>query len=222
MPTLTIPDRYTDGLAKIMSLSAEQVGAVVLALQHANIGTQREMATLLVGALPDFQPDAIKAIAGALRSLYAVRTSMDLSLEDFVGSLVSAIHQNDQLKPEDASGLSGLEKTLPELLGVHPLTVLSKARDLRVDFQNTFCDSRVITDMRPVFDAEVKQDPIGFVLTHTLKLEYHDQGGEHVKIHIALDKDDIDQLSLVLRRAKDKAETLSRVAAKSGLKILSQ
>ena len=95
MPTLTIPDRYADGLAKIMSLSVEQVRAVVLALQRASIGTQKEMTTLLAGALPDLPSDVIKRIAEALRSLYAVRTSMDLSVEDFVSKLVAAIRQND-------------------------------------------------------------------------------------------------------------------------------
>ncbi len=86
--------------------------------------------------------------------------------------------------------------------------MISKAKDLQYEHENTFCDARIITDLRPVFDADVKSPPTGMVIAHILKLEYH-HCGKHTEIHIAIDKDDIQNLMYVLGRACEKADTLT-------------
>jgi hypothetical protein len=68
----------------------------------------------------------------------------------------------------------------------------------------------------------VKQEPVGFVMAHILKLGYH-HAGKHTSLHVAMDKMDIDTLILALHRAKEKAATLSSVMSeKCGFSILAE
>jgi hypothetical protein len=99
--------------------------------------------------------------------------------------------------------------------------MLAKARGVHTDHENTFCGVRILTDLRPVFDIDVTQEPVGFVLAHMLKISYH-HARSHTNIHIAMDKIDVDNLIQALQRAKDKAATLSAVADKCGYPILAE
>ena len=221
---ITVPQRYSRGLAKIKSLSKQQAEDVAKALSKAHTGTRREMLSLVQPALQSFSREDVTALAETLRSLYSARTGMDTPVDQFVPLLVAAVRQSgyEEVHTEDPDELSRLESTLTSLLGVQPLSVMSKARDLQLDFANTFCDAKVITDMRPVFDVDVQRPPVGVVLTHTLKLEYHDVAGKHTEIHIALEKNEIERLMSVLRRAQQKENTLSEVAVKAGMPILGE
>jgi len=221
--TITIPERYASGLAKVKNLSESDVQEVVLALERAATGTRKEILSLVSPALPSFSSNDTREIVETLRSLYRAQIGMDVPVEQFVPGLIAAVSQSDnrELQTTDPSELVRLEGTLKKLLGVRRLWMVSKARDLQTEYESTFCDARIVTDMRPVFDAGVKESPVGFALTHSLKLEYHHHD-EHTAIYISMDKGDIETLLLVLERAKQKASTLSELAASCKLPILSE
>lgn len=223
MQTITIPERYASGLAKVKNLSESDVQEVVLALERAATGTRKEILSLVSPALPSFSSNDTREIVETLRSLYRAQIGMDVPVEQFVPGLIAAVSQSDnrELQTTDPSELVRLEGTLKKLLGVRRLWMVSKARDLQTEYESTFCDARIVTDMRPVFDADVKESPVGFALTHSLKLEYHHHD-EHTAIYISMDKGDIETLLLVLERAKQKASTLSELAASCKLPILSE
>jgi hypothetical protein len=223
LQTINIPERYAGGFAKIKSLLTPEVERVALALDQASIGTRKELARLIAPVLPKSAPEDVKAIVETLQSLYSVRTSMDLSVDQFVESLGSAIKQSEDadIKLSDASEISRVKHTLRTLLSVRSLTLKSKAQDLLREHANTFCDARIVTDLRPVFDFDIAAGPAGVVVTHTLKVEYHDRG-DHTDIRIAIDKDDIETLISVLLRAQEKAEALTAFSARTNLGVLAE
>jgi hypothetical protein len=221
---LMIPERYERGLVQIKRLQDSDVQHLLRALGDATAtNTQREIATLLEPALPLLTAADIKALVDALYSLYVARAKTEITAVRFVSELLNAIRQstNKDIATSDPEEVSRLTKTLTDLLSVPALSTKAKAYALRTDFANTFCDSKIITDLRPVFDTDVKDEPAGAVITHTLKLEYH-HCGKHTEIHIALEKPDIENLLTTLKRAQDKAVTLSSVTAKHGLRILGE
>jgi len=172
LAAIKIPDRYSRGFAKIEALSASDVAKVVVSLGGAKAGTRREMMSLVSAALPDVASEDVKAFVETLQSLYGARTGMDLSIDEFVSSLVSAVKHSDdpEIRRAEPSELAGLENSLRELLDIQPLSMKAKARDLQREHSNTFCDARVITDLRPVFDVDIKSGPTGVVLSHSLKI----------------------------------------------------
>lgn len=217
MSALTVPEEHAGGIARIKNLAPEEVDAVVHALERATAGTERELFSLLRPVLDSLKPKELRELIEVLRSLYGARTGMDIPADQFAAELIAAVRQReDDLRVTDPSELERLENTFERILSVHPLSMMAKARDLLYEHENTFCDARVVTDMRPVFDADIKLPPTEVVITHTLKIEYH-HAGQHTEIHISVDKDDIDTLIAVLFRAQEKSATLAAVLNKSGL-----
>ena len=217
MAALTVPQEYLGGITHIMSLSAQDVDAVVSALGNSSTGTEWELFSLLRPALPSLKAAELKELISALHSLYGARTGMDFTAEEFSSELVKAIrNREDTLGAIDESQTGELQQSLKRILDVHPLSMVAKGKDLLYEFENLFCDARVVTDIRPVFDADIHVPPREVVVTHTLKLEYH-HSGVHTEIHIALDKNDIDSLIEVLVRAQEKSDTLLPILTKAGL-----
>lgn len=219
MPRITIPDGHAAGFSKIIALSADDSILVAAALEKAKSVKIIDLMALIRSALPSLKPIDVREIAAALLSLYSARTNMDLSIDAFVAELLIAAKAADS---SDAT--TGAQETrgtvLKNLLSVRPLSMFSKARGIHTDHENVFCRVRILTDLRPVFDADIKQEPAGFVMAHVLNLGYH-HAGEHTNLHIAMDREDIDTLIAALERAKQKAASVSNaLISKCGLTIL--
>ncbi|MDQ2947977.1 MAG: hypothetical protein M3Y27_18925 [Acidobacteriota bacterium] len=215
MPTLTIPQEHAEGLSKIMDLSPDDSEQILGALANAKSTNVQQLTRLVSASLPSLPVTDARAIVGTLISLYAVRTSQDMSVDSFVEELIKASLRQDR-EPEQ---LEALRNILRSLLSVRPLSMISKARTLHTDHENTFCSALIRSDLRAVFDTELEDPPTGFVVAHILKLGYHHQG-KHTNLYVAMDKIDIDKLIAVLLRAKKKASTLSGISGKSGFPIL--
>lgn len=217
MAVLNVPEEHAGSIVRIKNLAADEVDALVCALERATTGTNAELFSLLRPALPSLKTKELRDMIEALRSLYGARTGMDLPTEQFASELISAIRQReDDLRVADSVEVDRLEATFKRILSVHPLSMMAKARDLLYEYENTFCDARIITDIRPVFDTDIQSPPTEVVIAHTLKVEYH-HAGKHTELHIALDKDDIDVLLGALLRAQEKSATLNALLARSGV-----
>jgi len=181
------------------------------------------MLRLVRTAVPSLSVSEAREVVDALASLYSVRTGMDIPLEEFVPSIIEAIRKATPADPRfgETACIERLEAAFRKLLDVRPLSMISKAKDLQYEHENTFCDARIVTDLRPVFDTDIKSAPAGVVLTHTLKLEYH-HCGKHTELYVAMDADDVANLFSVLVRAHEKAETLSALVKEWGLDKLSE
>ena len=218
MPHLKVPEEHINGLSRIMRLSPAEVDLVVDALERMKSTNRQALTKQVREALPEMGKEDASEIVGTLLSLYSARTGMDLTLDSFVTEIIKASkHLDGQTQTH-----GGSEDTLKRLLGVRPLSMISKARGIHTDHENTFCTARIITDLRAVFDGDVKNEPVGFVMAHILHLGYH-HDGKHSNLHLAMDKTDIDNLIVILERAKVKAATLSRaVTERAGFAILAE
>jgi hypothetical protein len=219
MPRITVPSEHASGLSRVMALSVDDSILVAAALAKAKSVNINELTALVKAALPSLKAVEAREIVGVLLSLYSARTSMDMNVDTFVADLLSAAKAIESAdgKPQDQETP---QKVFKNLLSVRPLSMISKARGIHTDHENIFCRVRILTDLRPVFDVDVKQEPVGFVMAHVLNLGYH-HAGEHTNLHIAMDKVDIDTLIVALQRAKEKAATVSNALFnKCGFSIL--
>jgi predicted RNA-binding protein YlqC (UPF0109 family) len=108
---------------------------------------------------------------------------------------------------------------MSKLLSLSTLGVASKIEQLREDFAKTFHAAKILTDIRPVF-AKPEERPVGAAVTHTLKIEYHEEG-EHKEFYVALDAEDLEKLKAVLQRAGAKASSLKSLLKAANLPDLS-
>jgi hypothetical protein len=97
----------------------------------------------------------------------------------------------------------------------------AKAKELQLEAEHTFCDARVVTDLRPVFGGNISDSPEAMILVHTLKLGYHDSGSQtHKEMYLALDADDVVKLAEILRRAQEKTKTLKGKMDSAGIRVI--
>jgi hypothetical protein len=102
----------------------------------------------------------------------------------------------------------------------HPVALAIKAEKLSYLHQALYQDGEILTDARPVFDAEGK-NVLEFVISHSFVLNHYSFGSGPRRLHFAMDSIDVLRLKEVCERAIDKATTLKEaLGEKWPVKIL--
>ena len=91
-------------------------------------------------------------------------------------------------------------------MDIEALKTIAKAARLQRDGERLYCTGKTLSDIRPVFGTDPAARPLGTVLTHTLKIAYH-QGSERLEFHVILDSTDLEELAEAIRlRARGREE----------------
>ncbi len=137
--------------------------------------------------------------------------------------LLEAVGVLDEIDP----GLHHrLRDRVEAVLALDAVHLRIKADAVNLEYDSIFRDCQVFVDVRPVYLESVAdrrgpdaREPAGFVLTHTLKVEY--QRVDVGAIHLSMDADDLrllrDEIDLALLRD----ETMRRRTIGDGLPDLS-
>ena len=96
-------------------------------------------------------------------------------------------------------------------------TTALKAKELQLESERTFCEARIITDIRPVFGDNIDEAPT-IMIVHTLKIGFHVP--EHKDMYVALDAADIIGLKKTLGRAEEKANKLKTILDAAGIRSI--
>jgi hypothetical protein len=221
MTKLRIPDRYAPSLAKFILLTPEEIAVLLKALREGRPSLSiEEIAEALASRLPLERGD-LDGIFNLLVGLQGARGGLELSVDEFVAALRASLESSNHEELRDLTpDWSAFQKAITEALADDTaLAISAKAMDVMSDHAKRFCTARVLTDLRPVFRSDVeKEDPI-FVMVHTLKLVYH-ENGEHLETFLSMDRNDLFKLRDVLGRAIKKEESLKAVTAQKGMKVL--
>jgi len=213
-----IPDAYKSGIKVIISLSDDDLSNVIKVFKESSVVLNvREFNQKLTDKIDFLQPLEAKNLVDALGSLYELRLELDISSEEFVDEIVSAIIEDTE-KPLELlpDNFDKFKERLFQLLNIESLSLRTKAANLIVDNQIIFRDAKLISDIRPIFGTDVEDLPIGTVLVHTLKIDYIEN--EFPKnFHIALDDKDVEKLITLLKRTQLKAESLRKLVKSVGL-----
>jgi hypothetical protein len=117
--------------------------------------------------------------------------------------------------------ISMLQSRLAKVLGFDgSLGVTSKALDVMREHQHTFCNARIISDVRPIF-ANTTKKASAAVIVHNLQIGYHEPGSKaHKEFYVALDTQDIQKLKEVIARAEEKTEALQAIVNAASVRYL--
>jgi hypothetical protein len=210
MPTLEIPERYVAAVHKILRLDDKAVEEIRLNLEResqSGVG-QDDIRSIMSRSVSD--PE----IAEGLVSLYVVKSSRELPTEELAEAVCGAAErQARDLRPFTQIERTRSKDNLLKLLSVNRIAVLSKALDLQTGDERSFCDVRILTDLRPVFGPTISEGPKGMVIVHHLRLSYHRAGlPRHENFYVSLDAEDLKMLHKVIERAEQKANALRATA----------
>jgi hypothetical protein len=96
----------------------------------------------------------------------------------------------------------------------------AKAGPVLTQHERIFIGARIMTDLRPIYRADLSEKPDAALIVHMLKVSQRDYYGQKKDLYFALDSNDIALMKEVIERAEKKEETLKRIMKDSGVVIL--
>lgn len=209
---LQIPDEEIQKIVKIWKLSDAQVEDLIGALRSAPIEpNSRETANRIATHVHSIPKKDLIPIVEVIYDLCFVREFANVSRSRFLNDLSESLRDS---KDPDLAVLAGraseVKQRLESLLSIETINVISKSARLQRDGERLYCASKILSDIRPVFKADAKVRPIGAVITHSLKLDYH-EGQDTRLFFVVLDSEDLIALRRVLDRAIAKDKTLRKL-----------
>jgi hypothetical protein len=177
----------------------------------------RELAAWIAAETKDIGSAEVGKIVETLTSLYRLRITRDKAIPSLVSDVVEASREIPGFKV--AAGVD-FPARLSALLALKSLNIIAvKAKELQIQSQRTFCEARIITDIRPIFGETVEDSPTATIIVHTLKIGFHDSASPvHRDIYMALDLADIKAFKIILERAEKKTLSLQTTLHGAGLK----
>jgi hypothetical protein len=210
---LRIPERHSGTIGSLLSLSEEDFERLLAALGTEPPVLEADEVTERVSTeLPELA-DA-DALVELLFVLHLIRQSRDLSVEEFGPVLREAGGM-----PDDESARERLAERILQALAVPTLKLTAKAVDLVVSNERTLRSARIVTELRPVFEDDPAVEPRAGVLVHRLELSYMGPDGEWGAFHVAMDDEDVTHLLRTAARAQAKAETMTALADRIGIRL---
>lgn len=169
----------------------------------------------------DADCETVRSAVLLLWRLKMVQRRLDVSGEEFVASLGLGLQElpaKDWTEKDQECWTSVADVVVRSLSSDNAITAGAKAGELLLDQHLVFCSSRVITDMRPVFDDSA-QAIMGFLPFHTLVLRCH-EGAEGRDLHVAMDLKDVGILREQLERAEQKERLVKARLSQAGFAVI--
>jgi hypothetical protein len=219
---LSIPDRYQLGVSKIRELDVETVRAFREALDRSvdpsiPHGESAKPAATVAAAIRNIsqldRTTDVKKIAEALISMYMAKAGYETPLDEFIDGIADSLetvsNPDLRLAPEEKDAF---KEKLGILLNAEVFGIIAKADDLLTENERIFCRARILTDLRPVFGTDVDKGPVAMLITHSLKISFHESGrkGDHF-FYVSLDDADLSALKDIISRAEAKANSLKGI-----------
>jgi hypothetical protein len=213
--TLAIPDIHRRVLTAVASLSDNEIEAIASTLKRME---------------PTFD---LRLVGGELASASGLSLEQSTSLVEFLVALSGLVASGitaSELATDiinsvgQQEGLSAdwevLHRRIPQLLSPNRfLATSAKAFDLMGERENIFRGTRIVTDLRPIFEIDAIEKPRLFALMHTLFIECIDGEGSR-SFYFALDPNDLLELKRVIDRALAKERALHEMAQDKKLTLL--
>ncbi|MHA1783820.1 MAG: hypothetical protein ACTSVY_09210 [Candidatus Helarchaeota archaeon] len=169
----------------------------------------------------DIERNLLRDIFHAFLSIYLNLNKYNLSYEEFINEIYQSIKE---IKPEKIyleeknkeiyTKLIEKIATLDQTIGI-----LSKAVDVWTDHAITYFQSRILTDLRPIYSKKVEKAPKNAVLIHNLKIEYMKDFNTR-SFFVAMDSNDLLELKNVIDRAILKQKSLLTLCEEKNINVL--
>lgn len=158
------------------------------------------------------------AVIHALLNMILTAESLAEDRQQFVASIFRALVGD----VADVETRGRFDSRIQKVFALEALRVTAKALYVKVSNAATFCDARIFSELRPVFDGRDDDlRPVATVIAHQIKLVYH-SGPYHRReqVFITMDREDLESLRDVLDRALAKDGKLAASANTQGMIVL--
>ena len=215
-----IPKRQLAGLAIVRDLGADRLEWV--AKQLSSLKQPLAVGDLERPLRTELSEEEAVELLRQLLSVSALGRYRNLGADTVFEGLtrgLASIPTESRWSEEDLKRWRDLKPQLVRLFELPPVNVVAKALDLSYDYVNLLQHTRIVTDIRPVFD-ENEEGIAGAVVSQTLRLVFSSSDGTH-SLSIAMDANDIQLLRRSCERALKKVVTAEeQLLAKLDIPVL--
>ena len=209
-----VPENYIHGFSILVLLDEDEIARVCNVIISSEAGLQLDGFTdLLKDQSLDLTNAQLNELALAIYSLIQLKTETKTEIQLVVRDLVGSFFEGEYLElPADANINDFKTSAASNLLRIFqaegnlPKTI--KGLGLLMQNDKTYISSRILTDVRLIFDSKNAGDSDGAVILHQLKIVYN-QNDEEKQSFYALDKADLLELKDNILRAIEKEEFIS-------------
>ncbi|HEX8354691.1 MAG TPA: hypothetical protein VF611_17420 [Pyrinomonadaceae bacterium] len=222
MASFRVPAEQASSVAKLISLPHDVLEELSSALQNASTSMSlEETIREIVLTIDSLQEDDKAYIASVIYSLYMVRASSELTLDEFAEDILESIGESahEELLKVPEETVENVAPYVRNLFSSDPLFISAKAVLILYENNFIFSGARVLTDVRHVFGEDLSESPKAAVLVHTLRVQ-NLRGKPNDSVYIALETNELQKIIDVLERAKQKAEILQATLEGSGVSLL--
>lgn len=150
----------------------------------------------------------VEVIGGIHSLLQSANTSANQLIADISEAYLTTVEDEDG-QVNAGQKIENLQKNLRQILRVKQVYAATKALALLNDEDRLFLRSKIITNVRPIFEEDVALPIIGSIITHSLKISVRSNGGNE-NYYFALDSRDLLELKDSIDRAIAKSNALSK------------
>lgn len=211
--TMTVPRRYQGGFAKVRDLPDGSIQELLAALQKIPPSTVNaaSLASAVAEMTDTIAASDIEEIVPVLLHLHSIREVSRLPIPDVAEGIARGMEEVASRQRSSEEDREPFQARLVELLGVDSLSVVARAGGLFFENEHSLRQTRIVTDIRPVFEQDHRQaPPRGAVIVHTLRISYW-ADNEAKDFFVALDANDVRELLEQLEWANTKAESLKSI-----------
>lgn len=201
---LNIPIQEFSKIEKLYNLTNKKVIELLAFLNEMNI---REN----IKTDNNKKVDQLTIALDAALTLYRVREYSGVKQDEFIDDLIDSIRiQSSESSIKNQKHLSEIKEKLEKILSVKNIKQQIKAERLQRDGEKIYINSKVLSDIRPVFEKDPSTRPNGAVITHTLKLSCFSPD-KNAEFHVVLDINDLKEMENIIKRALSKDKTLRKL-----------
>ncbi len=202
MIKFVIPKIYKHGFEIFLSLDREFIDKFINEIENTPAGLlPQELSERLSESLALDEND-LKLLISMIFSLYRAKEGSGIELNEFVDGILDAVAQTDELKLKINENTRENFVRMLNLSGSFLLTL--KAADIIREREKLILNTRIMTDVRPVFSEN--SELLGSIIIHNLRIAF-EEGNEIKELYFALDKNDL----TLLKENIQKAETQEQV-----------
>lgn len=220
-PRISIPRHELPNLRILANIAPGILQELSRALSEKPPSLNVDRLSVSAAEASGIEPNVAQTVMRLLWRWAMVQRRLDLNANDLLTCLTSSLDElpEDDWNDSDRRAWSQISGELQQMLSLDTaITSGAKAMELLIDQQLILCKSRVITDMRPVFD-DLAENLDGIVPYHTLVLHCHEGSGKR-DVYVALDINDVISLRQQLERAERKESMLRDSLRAAGIEVI--
>ena len=211
MTELQIPEKFKPGFKLLISIDEKTVQSFIDTFQQAQPLQINDLVSVVTSRVNTLTKKEVKDVIETLISIHNLRDYLqennDASTNEVIEKISQAVEDDEELEITDEQRQE-FERRVVNFLGLdNILSFRSKSIEVIRDHERLFQNSRIHTDMRPVFESGLEDSPAGVAIINMLKIEYVDLDGKH-EFFVALDANDLKQLREQLDIADRKVKAI--------------